>query len=42
MRRIMERRYGLDKPVMEQFVLYASNIAKGISVIDALPGTGCQ
>ncbi|MCO5184660.1 MAG: ABC transporter permease [Anaerolineae bacterium] len=29
MRRIMERRYGLDKPVMEQFVLYASNIAKG-------------
>lgn len=29
MRRIMERRYGLDKPVMEQFVLYAGNILKG-------------
>jgi oligopeptide transport system permease protein len=29
MKRIMERRYGLDKPVMEQFVLYAGNMAKG-------------
>lgn len=29
MRLIMERRYGLDKPVLEQFVLYTGNLLRG-------------
>jgi oligopeptide transport system permease protein len=29
MRIIMERRYGLDEPVLNQFLLYAGNLAKG-------------
>jgi ABC-type dipeptide/oligopeptide/nickel transport system permease component len=29
MRRIMERRYGLDKPLYEQFFLYVGNLLKG-------------
>ena len=29
MRRIMERRYGLDKPLYEQFFLYVTNLLKG-------------